>query len=700
MTDALPNDIAPILQRLNELLQRDANEEAANLGALARRQFPVSADLLRLHGVALLRVGRQRDAQMAMTRAAELAPGNIEVQCNLASMAMAEGKLGAAIERLQKALTHAPGHPALLQVLGTAYMAGGQHVHARDAFALAVKNMPQHPSIRLNLASAEMELGRLPEAEVQVRQALQHAPSSDLAHAMLGHMLHMQRRPRDGAAMLLQAGKLAPNNVQHMFQAAMMLDEAGDVIGAHEAFTDALSRNPEAIPVVGQLLFVRRRLCRWRDIDALSEQVILAVSEGQPGVHPFAFLAEDTDAALQLRCAKTYASVLEQQAADFRQQFNLRHPVPLPDSPVRIGMLADGFHETAVGQHIVALIEALADTELEIHLFATTPDDGGAVRRRLSAAATLHDVSGLNRKQVVSLIHGTAIEILFDLNGYRGRGNIEVMSLRAAPVQVGWLGYTGSSGAPWMDYLLTDAITVPSVLREHVSEKVIRLPRCAQPNDPGRSMAETPSRQACGLPENAVVFACFNESYALNPAVFARCMLILQQVPDSVLWLLSTFEETHERLRQAASALDIAPARLIFMPRLPYAEYLARYAHVDLYLDTLPANARATASDALWAGCPVLTRTGDTMAGRTVTSLLHHLGLPELITADSVSFIGMATALGNDREALATLRRHLVQQRSQSPLFDMQGFATDFHRAMLAVSARYRIGRPPADLDL
>ena len=700
MTDALPNDIAPILQRLNELLQRDANEEAVNLGALARRQFPVSAELLRLHGVALLRVGRRRDAQMAMTRAAELAPGNIEVQCNLAGMAMAEGKLGAAIERLQKALTHAPGHPALLQVLGTAYMAGGQHVHARDAFALAVKNMPQHPSIRLNLASAEMELGRLPEAEVQVRQALQRAPSSDLAHAMLGHMLHMQRRPRDGAAMLLQAGKLAPNNVQHMFQAAMMLDEAGDVIGAHEALTDALSRNPKAIPVAGQLLFVRRRLCRWRDIDALSEQVILAVSEGQPGVHPFAFLAEDTDAELQLRCAKTHASVLEQQAADFRQQFNLRHPVPLPDSPVRIGMLADGFHETAVGQHIVALIEALADTELEIHLFATTPDDGGAVRRRLSAAATLHDVSGLNRKQVVSLIHGTAIEILFDLNGYRGRGNTELMSLRAAPVQVGWLGYTGSSGAPWMDYLLTDAITVPRVLREHVSEKVIRLPRCAQPNDPDRSMAEIPSRQACGLPENAVVFACFNESYALNPAVFARCMLILQQVPDSVLWLLSSFEETHERLRQAASALDIAPARLIFMPRLPYAEYLARYAHVDLYLDTLPANARATASDALWAGCPVLTRTGDTIAGRTVTSLLHHLGLPELITADSVSFIGMATALGNDREALATLRRHLAQQRSQSPLFDMQGFATDFRRAMLAVSARYRIGRPPADLDL
>jgi predicted O-linked N-acetylglucosamine transferase (SPINDLY family) len=700
MTDAPPNDIASTLRKLSELLQRGANEEAANKAAFARRQYPVSSELLRLHGVALLRIGRRKEAQVAMNRAAELAPGNVEIQCNLASLSMAEGKMDAAMERIQRALIQTPGHPALLQALGTAYMAVGQHAQARDAFAQAVRNMPQHPAIRLNLASAEMELGRLPEAEQQVRHVLQQVPTSDIAHAMLGHMLHLQRRPQDGAASLLQAGKLAPNNAQHVFQAALMLDEAGDLSGASDAFTDALTRAPDAIPVIGQALFTRRRLCRWQGLDALSERVVHAVSEAQPGVHPFAFLAEDTDAALQLQCAKTFATVIEQQAVGFRQQLNLRHALPLPDSPIRIGMISDGFHETAVGQHIVALIEALIDSELDIHLFATTPDDGGATRRRLCAATTLHDVCALNHQQLASLIHGTQIEILFDLNGYRGRGNAEIMALRAAPIQLSWMGYTGSSGAPWMDYLLTDALTVPQALREHVSEKVIRLPRCPQPNDPQRIVAAVPSREACGLPEQGVVFACFNETYAINPAVFARCMLILQQVPGSVLWLLSGPADTNDRLRQAASALDISPERLIFMPRLPYDEYLACYAHVDLYLDTLPINARATASDALWAGCPVLTRTGDTIAGRSVTSLLHHAGLPELITADNVSFIGMATALGHDPDALATLRRHLAEQRDQNPLFDMPGFAADFRRAMLAVSARYRIGRPPADLDL
>jgi predicted O-linked N-acetylglucosamine transferase (SPINDLY family) len=251
-----------------------------------------------------------------------------------------------------------------------------------------------------------------------------------------------------------------------------------------------------------------------------------------------------------------------------------------------------------------------------------------------------------------------------------------------------------------MDYLLTDAIMVPPELREHVSEKVVRLPRCQQPNDASRTHVSPPSRAACGLPAQGMVFACFCETHTINPGVFARCMLILQQVPDSVLWLLTGPADTAVRLRQAAHELGIAPERIVFMPRMPYPEYLARYALVDLYLDTLPTNSRAAAADALSAGCPVLTRTGDTIASRTVTSLLHHVGLPELIVADNTSFIGMATALGNDPEALAALRRHLVQQRTKNELFDIQGFADDFQRAVLAISARHRIGRPPADIDL
>jgi predicted O-linked N-acetylglucosamine transferase (SPINDLY family) len=350
---------------------------------------------------------------------------------------------------------------------------------------------------------------------------------------------------------------------------------------------------------------------------------------------------------------------------------------------------------------MVAMLEALADDEgLDLHLFATTPDDGGTIRRRLASATTLHDVSPLNHAHVAERIHDTGIEILFDLNGYSGRDNAELFALRPAPVQVNWLAYPGSAGAPWMDYLLADKTVLPESLRATVSEKLLRLPRCYQPNDNTRLVAEPPSRAECGLPEHGTVFACFNNSYKLNPAAFARLMLVLQQVPDSVLWLLSGPDGADDRLRAAATAADIAPERLVFLPRLPHADYLARYKHADLFLDTLPYNAHTTASDALWAGCPVLTCTGRTFAGRVATSLLLQVGLPELACEDEEAFIAMATQLGNDHHALVTLRQHLSQQRSQSSLFDMQGFANDFRRAVQAMSARYRIGRSPVDLDL
>jgi predicted O-linked N-acetylglucosamine transferase (SPINDLY family) len=312
----------------------------------------------------------------------------------------------------------------------------------------------------------------------------------------------------------------------------------------------------------------------------------------------------------------------------------------------------------------------------------------------------MHDVSALNPAQVAQRIHDTGVEVLVDLNGYSGRDNAELFALRPAPIQVNWLAYAGSMGAPWMDYLVADKVIVPDDQRATVSEKLLRLSRCYQPNDNTREVAQPPSRAECGLPEQGTVFVCFNNSYKINPASFARMMLVLQQVPDSVLWLLSGVDGADDRLRAAASAAGIAPERLVFLPRMPHQDYLSRYVHADLFLDTLPYNAHTTASDALWAGCPVLTCTGRTFAGRVATSLLQQLGLPELICEDEEAFIAMATQLGNDREALRTLRQHLSQQRTQSSLFDMQGFASDFRRAVQAMSARYRIGRKPADLDL
>ena len=701
MTDLFTPSSQVLAQQIVEQIERgafDAAEQAAND---ARGQYPDDAELARLHGVALLQLQRPADAVKVLEQAAQLAPQSVEVQCNLGSARLANGEADDAIEYLRAALRQSPGHPAILLTLGNALMAAARFQHARESYAMATHGAPDHPGLRLNLAAAELELGNVDQARTHTDEALQLHPRFDAAYALRGRILQTQGNGPEASRAWLQAERLSPRNPQYPLAAGQVLEDAGQFAVAAEAYERALRLNPNDGRALSQLLFLRRRLWDWHDLDALSGRLQAAVNDGTAVVSPFTMLAEDVDAAMHLKTAKAFAAVIEEQTAALRKQQAFSHAKPAPDNAIRVGFVADGFNDHATGLLVVAMFEALAnDEDLDLHLFATTPDDGGSIRRRLAAVTTMHDVSALNHAQVAQRIHDTGVEVLVDLNGYSGRDNAELFALRPAPIQVNWLAYPGSMGAPWLDYLVADKITVPDELRGHVSEKLVRLPRCYQPNDNTREVAQPPSRAACGLPEQGTVFACFNNSYKINPAAFARMMLVLQQVPDSVLWLLGGMDGADDRLRAAASAAGIAPERLVFLPRLPHAEYLAHYLNADLFLDTLPYNAHTTASDALWAGCPVLTCTGHTFAGRVATSLLLQLGLPELVCEDEEAFIAMATQLGNDREALATLRQHLSQQRTQSSLFDMQGFASDFRRALQAMSARYRIGRMPADLDL
>lgn len=255
-------------------------------------------------------------------------------------------------------------------------------------------------------------------------------------------------------------------------------------------------------------------------------------------------------------------------------------------------------------------------------------------------------------------------------------------------MQLNWLAYPGTSGAPWMDYVLGDAIALPTWLEPFYSEQVLRLPRAFQPSDTSRTVAEAPSRAQCGLPDHAVVLCCFNNSYKLNPRSMARMLAVLRAVPGSVLWLLSGPGEADARLRAAAQAQGVHAQRLVFMPKLPHPQYLARYRHADLFLDTHPYNAHTTASDALWAGCPVLTTPGQTFAARVAGSLNHRLGLDEMNVADDATFVAKAIELASDAEALRGVRAQLAEQRLRSGLFDMDGFADDLAALLRGIAQR------------
>ncbi len=699
MNNAALSELHVLQQHIAGLLQRGANVEAQVAAAEAQTRFPTNAGLLHLHGIALLRLDRSSDALAILQHAESLAPDDIGIQCDLARIAIQSSDTGRARERLHAALRRPPQHLALLLELGHLLIVIADYAQARETFTLAARRAPKDPAAYLGLATIELELGNPAQAATHIDVALRLAPKLAAAHAMHGYMLQMQGRTKAAAEAYLQAEQAAPQETQHLFRVGQMLDQSGQLESAADAYARALQLDPSSGLALSQLLSARRRLCDWRELDELSEQVRRAVAEGRDGILPFSFLAEDSSAIEQHCCASIFARRIEQRMAPLRHQLNFKYAAAMPNAPMKVGFVSNGFGEHPLGLLTVALFEALKrEAALDVHLFATTSDDGGSIRRRLASAATIHDLAGQHPTQMARHVHATGIEILFDLRGHGAGSNIELFELRPAPVQVNWLAYPATSGAPWMDYVLADAVVLPTTLREGFSEKVLRLPRCFQPNDPDRVVSAPPARSECGLPAQGIVFASFNPSYKINPGAFARFMQILREVPGSVLWLQSGPEGADQRLRSAAAAALIAPERLVFMPRLQHSEYLARYRHVDLFLDTLPYNAHATASDALWAGCPLLTCAGQTFAGRISASLLHHVGLPEMITENEEAYVAMAVQLGNDPSALSALRGYLVLAHEHSPLFDMSGFALDFRRVVQAIGTRNRIGRPPIDL--
>ncbi|MET3151060.1 UNVERIFIED_ORG: putative O-linked N-acetylglucosamine transferase (SPINDLY family) [Stenotrophomonas geniculata] len=542
----------------------------------------------------------------------------------------------------------------------------------RQQLQQAITRQPGDFVAWVMLADLELEAGDIAAGEQAARRALQLRPNHPEALARLGRVAWMAGAHADAATLLGQASALAPEHPGIALWLGHALEDANDAEGASAAYRRAHALMPDEPYIAAQRLAWQRRLCDWQDVDALADQVRGALVSGQGVVEPFAFLSEDASAAEQLACARARAAAV---AASVR---------PLPPAklrvrgPLRVGFLSNGFGAHPTGLLTVALLEQMnRGPALQLHLFALNADDGSRIRQRLQAATRLHDVVGLRHADTAARIRAQGIDLLLDLRGWGGGGTPEVLAMRPAPLQLNWLAYPGTSGASWLDAVIADDFALPSSLEPHYSERVLRLPRAFQPSDNTRVLEPAPDRAACGLPAQGTVFCCFNNSYKLNPRSMGRAFAVLQAVPGSVLWLLSGPGQADARLRSAAKAAGLDPARLVFMAKLPHPQYLARYQLADLFLDTNPYNAHTTASDALWAGCPVLTCPGATFAARVAGSLNHHLGLEHMNVADDAAFVATASALGNDPAALAALRAELAQARERSGLFDMTAFARD-----------------------
>jgi len=565
---------------------------------------------------------------------------------------------------------------------------GDPRVAAREA----VRREPNDAFAWILLADAEVEAGDAHACTAAAQRALQLAPGHPEALARLGRAQWMLGQHERAAGSLRAAAHNAPAHPGIALWLAHVLEDSGEAEAANEAHARAHALAPHVPEIAAYLLAWRRRLCDWRDLDALSMQVRDAVNAGRAAIEPFAFLSEDATPAEQARCARLRADALARAV----------RPLPPPppvrrEGRLRLGFLSNGFGAHPTGLLTVAFFEALrAQAGVEAHLFALASDDGSAIARRLRDAARWHDVAGARHAGIATRIRDAGIDVLFDLRGWGGGGRPEVLAMRPAQVQVNWLAYPGTSGAPWIDHVIADRFVLPEALAPHFSERVAWLPRCFQPSDTSREPAPPPSRAECGLPDTGAVLCCFNNSYKLNPASVARLLAVLRGAPGSVLWLLSGPGRADARLRETARAQGVDPARLVFMPKQTHPAYMARLQLADLFLDTNPYNAHTTASDALWAGCPVLTRPGDTFASRVAGSLNHHLGLDEMNVDSDETFVALAVALATDPRRLGELRERLARQRAGSGLFDMDGFARDF-AALATGLARGASATPSSD---
>ncbi|MFN3399617.1 MAG: glycosyltransferase, partial [Ferrovibrio sp.] len=377
-------------------------------------------------------------------------------------------------------------------------------------------------------------------------------------------------------------------------------------------------------------------------------------------------------------------------------------PPPVSGRRLRVGYFSADFHRHATAFLMAGLFEQHDRSRFEIFGISFGKSYQDDMRRRLIAGMEhFIDVYGKSDAEIVALARDLELDIAIDLKGYTLNARAGIFASRVAPLQASYLGYPGTMGAGFIDYIIADGVVIPPEHDAHYTEAVVRLPGSYQVTDSRREIAARDfSRADCGLPQDGFVFCCFNNTYKITPDIFDIWMRLLQAVPGSVLWLLEASAGVADRLKAEAQTRGVAPERLVFAPRMDQAEHLARQRLANLFLDTFHYNAHTTASDALWAGLPVLTKLGDSFAGRVAASLLQAAGLPELITTSSADYEKLTLALATDPARLMALRQKLAATRDTCPLFDTPRFTRGIEVAFEAMQARRQRGLPPGAISV
>jgi protein O-GlcNAc transferase len=654
---------------------------------------PNAADILADKGKVLADVGQHEEALHCFQQSVSINPEHWMALQNQGASLLALQRPAEALSVFDRLLVVKRDYPPAFNNRGLALRDLDRYEEAAASFKQALALNPRDVEVWTNLGDGLLKIGNYDEAAAAYDKALAIKP--DLAQAWLGHanVFCERRRYEEAVAAYDKTIALKPDLAEAWFGRGNVLCDHKRYVEALADYEKVLSLKPNFIGAEGSRLQVKMYICDWANRDSECARVISSIRGGKAGIAPFTFLGISLSVEDQFQCAKSWAA----------DKFpSVRNPVwrgeRYSHEKIRIAYMSADFYEHPVSFLMAEMFELHDRARFDVTAISLGASDGSPLRQRLEESFDRFvDAQSFNENQISDLVRSLEVDILIDLMGFTGISRAGVFARRVAPIQVNYLGYAGTMGAEYFDYILADRTVIPEKDRPFYSEKIACLPNTFMVNDSKRKISEhVPSRAECGLPEDGFVFCSFNQNYKLAPDVFDVWMRLLRQVEGSVLWLSKANEAAVSNLKREAQNRGVNPDRLVFASRVRLNEdHLARHKLADLFLDTLPFNAHSTASDSLWAGLPVLTQIGETFAGRVAASLLNAVGVPELITRTRDEYENVALELATHPAKLALIKDKLSQNRLTTPLFDTELFMRHIQSAYEAMYERYKAGLSP-----
>jgi predicted O-linked N-acetylglucosamine transferase (SPINDLY family) len=684
--------VPSLFNKANLLAARGEYDKARAAYDALLATAPDHVEALTDRGNVLARLGRRAEALASFERALAVNPAHVNALNNRGNLLKEEGRCDEALAMFDRALALDPRNPATLNNRANVLIELERPADAVGIFDRALALVPNDPEVLFNRACALEQLHRFEEALADLDRSLAMRSESAKALNNRGNILSALRRHEDAIASYERALALEPERADTLHNRGNVFTTLGRHSQAIADYERALALDPEHPHVFDSLSFAHLSICNWEEVARLAPHAENAL-RGNGGpislIYPLYYFGNE---AYHLAAARAY---LKANCPPVRAPL-LAHSASQPNK-LRIAYLSSDFRFHPVATAIAELLERHDRASFEIVGVSFGRDDGSEIRSRIvQAFDSFHDAVDKGAREVAELLRKLDVHIAVDLNGVTRGWRPDVLAHRPAPIQVLYLGYPGTTSAPFIDYVLADATVLPLDQQPFFAETIVHLPDCYHPNDTTRSLSAAPERSELGLPPGAFVFCCFNQSHKISAANFEVWMRLLARTDGSVLWLSHMNEFAMDNLRHAAAARGIDPDRVIFAPRLDRIEdHLARQSQADLFLDTLPYNAHSTALDALWAGLPVVTCAGSAFPGRVGASLLKAVGLPELVTANLEDYEALAAQLASDPPLLQGIRRRLAENRATQPLFDMERLCRHIEAAYLTMWDIHMRGEGP-----